>query len=161
MGEVRSAGGKEREVRRVVDSDYLTLLFRLVVGVTFIYASYYKIVAPGDFARSIWYYHMVPGSLINLMALVLPWLELLCGLAVIFGVCYRGAVVLANLMVVVFIAALASSIARGLSIDCGCFRAAREATESAWNSLLFDVGLIVLTLQLLLSRSRRWQLSAR
>ena len=84
-------------MRRIVDHDLITQVVRLVVGVVFIYASYYKIVEPASFARSIWYYHMVPGSLINLMALFLPWLELVCGLCLILGVWYRGAIVLVNL----------------------------------------------------------------
>ncbi|MFQ5498367.1 MAG: MauE/DoxX family redox-associated membrane protein [Candidatus Zixiibacteriota bacterium] len=146
-------------MRRVIDNDLLTLLFRLAVGITFIYASYYKIVEPLTFARSIWYYHMVPGNLINLMALILPWIELICGLLLIAGVYYRGAVVWANIMVIIFIIALTTAIARGISIDCGCFKASEGSAESAWHSLWFDFGLIVLTVWLWLSRSRRWMLS--
>jgi len=146
-------------VRRVIDHDLITLVVRLVVGVTFIIASYYKIVEPASFARSIWYYHMVPGVLINLMSLFLPWLELVCGICLVLGVCYRGAVTLVNLMVLVFLVALSTAIARGINIDCGCFKAAQVSSESAWEALWFDLGLIVLTLQLLFSRSRRWMLT--
>ena len=64
-------------MRRMIDNDYLTMAVRVVVGVVFVSASVYKIIDPGSFARSIWYYHLMPGSLINLIALVLPWVELL------------------------------------------------------------------------------------
>jgi uncharacterized membrane protein YphA (DoxX/SURF4 family) len=148
-------------MRRIVDNDHLTFIIRLAVGLTFVYASFYKILEPGTFAKSIWYYHMVPGSLLNLMALVLPWLELVAGLALIFGVYYRGAIIWANLMTALFIVALSSAIVRGISIDCGCFKAAAATNDSALNALLFDFGLIILTLQLLFSRSRRWQLQRR
>ncbi len=47
-------------MRRVVDHDLLTLVSRLVVGASFVYASFYKIIEPATFAKSIWYYHMVP-----------------------------------------------------------------------------------------------------
>ena len=145
-------------MRKLIDNDLLTLASRLIVGVTFIYAAWYKIIDPAAFAKSIWYYHMVPGSLINLMALILPWLEILIGLALILGIWYRGAVLWSNLLLVIFIAALASTIARGLSIDCGCFKAGKSATAPAWDSLWFDVVLLVFTLQMLFSRSIRWQL---
>lgn len=145
-------------MRSVVDNDYLTLVSRLLIGGIFLYASLYKIIDPGTFARSIWFYHVVPGELINLVALILPWLELLCGLAVILGIFYRGAVVWANLMTIAFMVVLLSTIARGLDIDCGCFRAATSATEPAWNAFWFDVGMLVFTVQMLFSRSRRWQL---
>ena len=146
-------------MRRIIDSDLLTMLVRLAVGGMFVYASLYKILDPGAFARSIWFYHMVPGTYINLMAIVLPWIELLCGLALIFGVLYRGAVLWANLLTVVFLFALGSAIMRGLSIDCGCFKAGAEATDGAWDSFYFDIGLLILTLQLLFSRSKGWRLA--
>ena len=59
-------------MRRLVDNEYVTLFSRLVLGVVFIYAAIPKILDPGLFAKSIWYYHLMPGALINLMALVMP-----------------------------------------------------------------------------------------
>ena len=81
-------------MRKLIDNDYLTMVSRLVLGIVFIYASIYKILEPGMFAKSIWYYHMVPGVLINLMALILPWLEILVGLGLILGIFYRGSPVI-------------------------------------------------------------------
>ena len=147
-------------MRRIIDHDLLTLGVRLAVGVTFIYASFYKIIDPGAFAKSIWYYHIVPGDLINLLALILPWIELLCGLFLILGILYRGAVVWANVLVVTFILALSWTIVNGIDIDCGCFKVGKTATRAAWDALWFDVVLLVLSLQLLVSRSRRWMVTS-
>jgi putative oxidoreductase len=145
-------------MRRVIDHDYLTLFSRLAIGGMYLAASYYKIIEPATFAKSIWQYHMVPGALINLMALILPWLELIIGVAIIVGWAYRGAIWWANLLLIVFIAALASTIARGLDIDCGCFKAGQSATGPAWQSLWFDVVAMLFSLQLWVSRSTRWRL---
>ena len=145
-------------MRRIIDNDYLTMFFRLVVGVTFISASFYKIIEPGDFAKSIWFYHIVPGSIINLMAIVLPWLELVCGVCLIFGIYYRSSVIWINIMMVVFIIALTSALIRGLDIDCGCFKAAKSSNGSTLQPFLLDIGLIILTIQLWLSQSRKWML---
>ena len=145
-------------MRRLIDNDYVTMASRLILGIMFIYASFYKIIEPASFAKSIWFYQMVPGSLINLMALILPWLELLAGLALIFGVTYRGAVLWMNVMLVIFVVALASTIARGLSVDCGCFKQSRSATGPAWEALIRDLGMIILGVQLWFSRSRRWMI---
>ena len=147
-------------MRGVIDNDLLTVIARAAVGTTFIYASVYKIYDPGTFAKSIWYYHLVPGDLINLMALILPWVELLCGLVLILGLFYHGAVVLINVMTVTFIFALSAAIARGIDIDCGCFKAAKASADSAWRALAFNLVLILFTLQLLFSRSKRWMLSS-
>ncbi len=148
-------------MRRIIDNDYVTMFSRLLVGVVFIVASLYKIADSGAFAKSIWYYHLVPGHYINLIAIVLPWLEIFCGVALILGIFYRGSVLWTNVLTIVFIAALASTIARNLSIDCGCFKAGSTATGPAWRSLWFDVVLLAFTLQLAFSRSRRWLLMAR
>lgn len=146
-------------MRKLIDNDWLTLLSRLLIGGMYIYAAWYKIIEPADYARSIWYYHLVPGKLINLMAIILPWLEMLIGVALIVGIFYRGAALWSALLLLVFIAALTSTIARGLSIDCGCFKAAQQATHSAWNSLIFDLVALIPALHLLVSRSRRWMIA--
>lgn len=147
-------------MRRVIDSDWLMVLSRLIIGVTFIYAAYYKITDPYTFAKSIWYYHLVPGEVINLMALILPWVEFLCGLALILGLFYKGAVVLVNAMTVIFIVALGSTIVRGIDVECGCFKASTASGDAAWKNLTFNLVLIVFALQLLFNRSRRWLLSS-
>jgi putative oxidoreductase len=145
-------------MRVVVDNPYLTMVSRLFIAGVFIYASIYKILDPVTFAKSIWYYHMVPGELINLMALILPWLEMLSGVALLFGVFYRGAVFWVNVLLVLFIIALAYTVASGIDIECGCFKAAESATEPAWNSLLLDILFLAFSLQLLFSKSKRFML---
>jgi len=146
-------------MRRIISNDYLTLLLRLGLGGVFIYASYYKIIDPAQFAKSIWYYHIAPGYLINLSALILPWLELLIGLGIILGAYYRGAVLWANILLIIFLAALASAVMRGISIDCGCFKAASASSESAMLAIYSDIGYLVMGLILLFSRSKRWMLA--
>lgn len=145
-------------MRRVVDNDILTMISRLIVGAVFIYAAYYKIVDPASFAKSIWFYHIMPGNLINALAIVLPMLELLCGLGLILGIFYRGSVLWMNLMMVVFMIAISTAIYRGISIDCGCFKASAASSESAWDTLLRDGLLLGMTIQMLFSRSRKWML---
>lgn len=160
MGKIGAEDRKEETVRRIIDNDLLTLIARLIVGIIFIYASFYKIIDPASFAKSIWYYHLVPGNLINFIALVMPWVELICGVCLIIGLFYDGSVVLINIMTVLFILVLSSAVYRGLDIDCGCFKASASAGGSAMKSLLFDIGLLVFTIFLLVNRSRRWRISS-
>lgn len=146
-------------MRKLISNDYLTLLVRLVLGGVFIYAAYYKVIEPASFAKSIWYYHILPGKFINIAALVLPWLEIVIGLGLILGAYYRGAVLWTNLLLIIFIAAIASAVYRGIDIDCGCFKAAAASRESAMMTIYRDIGYLILGIQLLLSRSRRWMLA--
>jgi len=89
----------------------------------FLYASIDKIANPAAFAKDIYNYQILPDALINLTALVLPWLELLLGLCLLTGVWMPGAVLTVNGLLIVFLAALVFNLARGLNVDCGCFGA--------------------------------------
>jgi putative oxidoreductase len=106
---------------KIFSNKYLVFAVRLILGVVFIYASLEKIQNPAGFAQAIYNYRMVPVPLINMMAVLLPWLELLCGVLIIVGVFVRGSALLIGAMLAVFIVALSSALLRGLDISCGCF----------------------------------------
>jgi len=97
------------------------LLSRLFLGGIFVYASYDKIIHPVSFAEIVYNYHILPDVLVNLVSLFLPWLELLVGLSLILGVLLPGAVLICNLLLLIFFSTLVFNMARGLDIDCGCF----------------------------------------
>jgi uncharacterized membrane protein YphA (DoxX/SURF4 family) len=105
----------------VLSNKWLILAIRLILGITFIWASIDKISNPGGFAESIYNYRMLPHETINFMAIVMPWLELVTGILIIIGVLMRGSAFWIGLMLLVFIVALSSALARGLDINCGCF----------------------------------------
>jgi len=96
--------------------------------VVFIYASVNKILHPAAFAEAVYNYQILPGELINLTAIILPWLELILGVFLILGLWLPGAVLLINLLLVTFFVALVFNLARGLDIHCGCFTTSQEAT---------------------------------
>lgn len=94
---------------------------RLLLGGIFLYASYDKILHPEAFAEAVYNYQILPDGLVNLTALVLPWLELLLGLCLIAGVWLPGTNLISSGLLSVFIAALVFNQLRGLDIHCGCF----------------------------------------
>jgi len=100
---------------------YAFLLSRLFLGGIFIYASYDKIIHPVPFAVIIYNYQILPDVLVNPASLFLPWLELLVGLSLLLGIWLSGAVLISNLLLMVFFSTLVFNMARGLDIDCGCF----------------------------------------
>ena len=67
------------------------MAFRWILGITFIYASYYKILSPTDFAKMVYGYNLFPEVLINLIAIVLPFVELISGLCLLLGIYPRSA----------------------------------------------------------------------
>lgn len=111
----------------------------------------------------IYNYRLLPGSLVNGAALVMPWVELFAGLALILGVWRREAAVLVGIMLLVFIVAIGVNLARGHAVDCGCFnvksagRSREELLSDMRWVLIRDVGLLLLVAQVLAAtRPPRW-----
>lgn len=93
----------------------------LLVGGLFVWAGGSKVLAPEEMHQSILNYQLVPGLLAWLLALLLPWLELAAGLALVAPWTRRGAILLLGLLLIIFQGGLASAWIRGLDIECGCF----------------------------------------
>lgn len=115
----------------------LILLIRLALGGVFLYAGIIKIADPVAVAGSVASYRILPYFGNYLAAAVIPWLEAACGLLLIAGWRTRGAAAIVLLLNLLFMGALASSLVRGLDIDCGCFRQGGEK-GSAWIALFRD-----------------------
>ena len=128
----------------------ITTVARLVVGLVFVIAALDKIVAPDPFAHNIINYDMVPMSLVNLIALVLPWIELLAGTALVLGIWVRTGSALAGAMLLVFIAAVSTAMAQGLNINCGCFSQTGEGTKVGWPKVLENSGMVLLCVWMVL-----------
>tara|TARA_B100001123_G_C14992383_1_gene900112 strand:+ start:322 stop:774 length:453 start_codon:yes stop_codon:yes gene_type:complete len=123
----------------------VVLIARLILGGVFIYASLDKIAHPVEFAKAIGNYHVVPFGLENLMALALPWLELIAGICLIAGIMVDGATIMVILMNIVFIFAISQALARGISIECGCFSVTTEGGDNIGiQTILRDIGYLVL-----------------
>ncbi len=119
-------------------SGNVALLIRIVLGVVFLYASMDKIIHPAAFAETLFHYQVFPNLLVNLTAIVLPWLEAVLGLSLISGILLAGAVFLSNILLSLFLVLLLSAVLRGLDIDCGCFvtsQASENGVSMGWYAL--------------------------
>jgi uncharacterized membrane protein YphA (DoxX/SURF4 family) len=123
----------------------IILICRIVLGGIFIFASLDKIAHPAEFAKAIGNYHVLPFGLENLLALTLPWLELLAGVALITGVMVDGAAIMVILMNIVFIFAISQALARGISIECGCFSVTTEGGDNiGLQTIIRDIGYLIM-----------------
>jgi uncharacterized membrane protein YphA (DoxX/SURF4 family) len=136
----------------------LELAARWILGLTFIYASYNKILFPADFAKIIYGYDLFPNALINLIAIILPFLELVAALVLITGVYPRSAVLIVNVLLVAFIILLSINLIRGHEFDCGCFAINNSRSSAATEATLIrDFIYLALGIQVLFYRGpRRW-----
>jgi uncharacterized membrane protein YphA (DoxX/SURF4 family) len=108
-------------MKNLFSNKYLLLVVRIVLGLIFIYAGAEKISDPEAFAVSISNYRLLPVVTLNFFAITLPWIELVTGVLILFGIAVKENSSIIFLMLLVFTIAIVISLFRGLSIDCGCF----------------------------------------
>ncbi len=107
----------------------LEWVFRWFSGSVFILSSIHKIMDPCKFAVDIYNYQISPHALINLIAIVIPYLELLLGIALIAGILPRGAALGITATLIFFIILLSINLIRGIDASCGCFSSESDACE--------------------------------
>jgi uncharacterized membrane protein YphA (DoxX/SURF4 family) len=139
---------------------WLTIRVQLALGAIFVAAAIPKILDPPAFAHMIYNYKLAPDWAINALAITMPWVELLAGLALILGVWKREAAALIGLMLLAFIAAVGINLARGHAIDCGCFDVreagkteAQRLADMRW-VIARDVGMLLMVAQVLIAAKR-------
>jgi putative oxidoreductase len=113
---------------------WLIIFLRILLGIIFIYASYDKILDPGKFARDITNYHIIPMGFENLIALIIPWLELFIGIGLIAGFMVNGASIISGGLMVIFILFILQAMLRGFNIECGC--GLKDGEMVGWNKIL-------------------------
>jgi len=120
---------------------YLALPARLYLAVIFLLACWHKILHPAAFALDVATYEILPLSLVNLTAIILPWVELIAGLMLLLGLRVRAGALLVAGMMAVFLVAISIALARGQEMSCGCF-ASQGAVEDpiSWKTVVRDLA---------------------
>jgi len=135
-------------IKKIVFHRYVALIFRLYIGWVFIYASMSKINYAGEFAETIASYQLVPFWTVNVMAVFMPWAELICGLLLVAGVRSKAAAISIMAMLIMFIFAIGITLIRDIPIGCGCFHALEEPMD--WSTLLRDIVWLLMTVHVYL-----------
>jgi uncharacterized membrane protein YphA (DoxX/SURF4 family) len=125
----------------------LQWLVRLGIAGLFLYAAVPKLLDPTHFAEDISHYRVLPEAFVGPLALGLPVLELVAGLALLVPAYSRGAALLCAGLLGMFAIAMAQSKLRGIDLECGCFGAASEARVS-WTKVTLDLLLAMLAVWL-------------
>ena len=108
-------------MKKIISNEYLLLAIRIVIACIFIIASIQKIMYPASFANSIMNYRLLPDLTINIISVILPWLELICGILLLIGNQVKETILIINILLISFIILIITAIVRGLDISCGCY----------------------------------------
>lgn len=128
-------------------SPYTAVICRLILGTSFIVAPMYKIAYPGEFAENVAGFQLVPYYLVNSMAVIMPWIELVTGLFLILGIRTRAAASIIGALLIVFTIAIVINLVQATPINCGCFEAVGEPLN--WWLVIRDLGMLILAIQII------------
>lgn len=127
---------------------WLSTGIRLVLAAVWLIAGGLKVASPQQSVQAVQAYEVgLSETLITAIGWGLPWFEVGLGLLLLAGLFTRPAAIISALSLTVYILAVSSAWARGLTIDCGCFGGGgRVAPGEAHylNQILRDAGLLVL-----------------
>jgi putative oxidoreductase len=133
-------------IKIIVTSKYLSLLLRIFIGVMFIVAAMSKFIYPAEFAENLASYRIVPYWGVNFIAVIMPWLELICGLFLIIGLMTRAVAAMLASFLFGFTVFVAINVVRGTPISCGCFDSV--GAEISWYKVMTDFVLTLLAVQI-------------
>lgn len=145
-------------IKALLSNEYVALLLRVLLGLTFLTASIDKIADPGGFATAITNYKLISGPLALFVATILPWIELLCALFILAGIYRRGSSLLLALVLIGFTLAVTSGILRGLDISCGCFTLDPTVGKIGWQKVIENSGLIIASVALFFSETKEYRI---
>jgi uncharacterized membrane protein YphA (DoxX/SURF4 family) len=141
----------------ILQSRWLYLIIRITLAGIFIYGGAMKLMAPKAFARTISHYDMVPELLLPFIAIGLPAVEVLAGVALIFDL--RPGLYGITAMMAIFIVVLGYGVFNEMDIDCGCFGAeelaSKEGLAGAFYRDLVLLGAVAFLHVSRLTRNRR------
>ncbi len=133
-------------------------LARLGLAAVWLVSGALKLVDPGQTYIAVQAYDVLPHGLVGVVATALPLVELLLGLGLLAGFATRYVAGAALVLLLILIAGIAQSWARGLSIDCGCFGGGGQVSQGQTEypqEILRDSGFALLAVWLL-ARPRTW-----
>ncbi len=137
---------------------YVVLSFRLILAAFFLVSAYGKLVDVERYSvDAVYNFGILPMVLARPFGLVIPFIELLCGLGILFGVFTRLSALGIGLMSLSFFIAKAIVLSQGRSIDCGCFGAVIDTLASV--TIFLDLPMVFLAVVIMWAPSdaRHWK----
>lgn len=108
-------------MRTLLRHRWIVTTCRMGVALVFIFAGLAKIGDAASFVLQVHNFQLVPIVLENGVAILLPWIEVIAGLALLMGGRRRAGAWIVFILMGIFTVAVAAAVARGLDIECGCF----------------------------------------
>jgi uncharacterized membrane protein YphA (DoxX/SURF4 family) len=132
---------------------YLILVLRFLLAGTFLLSSIGKLVDIEAYSvDAVYNFGILPIALARPVGLVMPFIELACGLGLLFGVLTRLSALGVGLMSLAFFVVKLIVLSQGRHINCGCFGAIVETLASV--TIYMDIPMAVMALLIVIAPDR-------
>ena len=131
-------------MNKIKINERIIFIFRVILGFVFVYASIHKIADPESFAKSIENYRILPLFSVNVVSIIVPWIELIVGLFLMFGVFIKASSFIATFLMLFFSLLILVTIIRGIDISCGCFSSS-VSTPVGWQKFTENIILSIIS----------------
>jgi len=131
---------------------YLSLLFRIGLGVVFIVSGAGKLPELAAFVNQVEEADILPHALARVYGTALPWVEIVIGALLILGLFSRFAAGIGGLAALSFIIGNSTRLYQGLYGECGCFGTIASLNFSTRDALIIDFVLMIMAIQILVHK---------
>ena len=141
-------------VRRILGNPYLIFVLRLLLGGIFILAAVGKLPERAKFVDVVSGFGLLPHSWAIAYGSILPWLELIVGVALLLGFFSRYMAGVSLLMIFTFLVANGTAVYRAEPYECGCFGNLFQGliVLRAGDALVADIVIIFMSVLIMLDR---------
>jgi putative oxidoreductase len=130
---------------KLVGNRYAVLACRLILGLIFLLSAIGKLMDLQGSVDAVYGFNVFPLGFAHIAGLVVPFIELLMALGLLFGVLTRLAALGASIMSIAFFLVKAHVLLiQGRQIDCGCFGALMSTMASV--TIYMDIPMLLMGL---------------
>jgi uncharacterized membrane protein YphA (DoxX/SURF4 family) len=144
--------------------DLVGTLARLGLAAVWLVSGTLKAIDMDQTVVAVRAYDVLPRAGVDVVAAMLPFLEIALGLLLLLGIGTRLVSVVSGVLLLTFMAGVTQAWARGLSIDCGCFGGGGAVAPGATaylQEIVRDTGFLALTAWLVVRPRTLLSLDAR
>jgi uncharacterized membrane protein YphA (DoxX/SURF4 family) len=144
--------------------DLVGTLARLGLAAVWLVSGTLKAIDMDQTVVAVRAYDVLPRAAVDVVAAMLPFLEIALGLLLALGIGTRLVAVVSGVLLLTFMAGVTQAWARGLSIDCGCFGGGGAVAPGATaylQEIVRDTGFLALTAWLVVRPRTLLSLDAR
>jgi len=108
-------------MKSLLQNKNVITISRVLFAAVFLFSAILKIYDPVSFLKTVNNYNLLPLTYVNLFVIIIPWIEFVSGLLLLFNFYPKENSVILLSLLFIFTVAVLTAISRGIDINCGCF----------------------------------------